>query len=185
MAGKYGYLKEFVPDEDSIGAYLELAALYFKANSIEKDKQVPILLSSIGARTYLLLRDLVAPVVPGTLPFDQISEVLTSFFQPRRLVIAERFHIHRRIQAMDESIAEFDAVLRNLATYCEFGGTLEETLRDRFVCGLRNEATQRKLFTEHDLTYQKALDIAKGMKAAESNTILLKTREPSVNKVLH
>ena len=86
---------------------------------------------------------------------------------------------------MDESIAKFDAALRNLATYCEFGGTLEEALRDRFVCGLRNEAMQRKLLTEHDLTYQKALEIAKGMEAAESNSILLKTREPSVNKVLH
>ena len=53
------------------------------------------------------------------------------------------------------------------------------------MCGLRNEVTQRKLLTEHDLTYQKALEIAKGMEAAESNSIILKTREPSVNKVLH
>ena len=29
MAGKYGYSKKFPPDEDSIGAYLERAALYF------------------------------------------------------------------------------------------------------------------------------------------------------------
>ena len=77
MARKYDYLKEFLPDDDSIGAYLERVALYFKENDIEEDKQVPILLSSIGARTYSLLRDLVAPVVPGTLAFDRISEVLT------------------------------------------------------------------------------------------------------------
>ena len=38
MAGKYGYLKEFLPDEDSIGAYLERASLYFVANGIEEDK---------------------------------------------------------------------------------------------------------------------------------------------------
>ena len=86
-------------------------ALYFKANSIEEDKQVPILLRSIGARTYSLLRDLVVPTVPGTLQFDRISEVLTSHFHPRCLVIAERFHFHKHVQAMDESIAEFDAAL--------------------------------------------------------------------------
>ena len=100
-------------------------------------------------------------------------------------MIAERFHFHRRVQAVDESMAEFDAALRNVATYCEFEGTLEEALCDRFVCGLRNEATQRKLLTEHDLTYHEALEIAKGMEAADSNTISLKTWEPSVNKVLH
>ena len=102
-----------------------------------------------------LLRELIAPVVPGTLPFDRISEVLTSHLQPRRLVIVERFHFHRRVQAVDERIAEFDAVPRNPGTYCEFGGTLQETLRDRFVCGLLHEAAERRLLTEHALTYQR------------------------------
>ena len=152
---------------------------------MKEDKQVPILQSSIGARTCSLLRHLVAPVVPDTLAFDRISEVLTSHFQPRRLVIEERFHFHRRVQAVDESIVEFDAVLRNLATSFEFGGTLGETLCDWFVCGLRDEATQCRSLTEHDLTYQKSLDIAKGMEAADSNTISLKTRELPINKVLH
>ena len=65
MAGRYGCLKEFRPDEDSIQAYLEVATLYFAANDIEEDKQVPILLSSIGAQTYSLVRDLVARKTPG------------------------------------------------------------------------------------------------------------------------
>ena len=86
---------------------------------------------------------------------------------------------------MDESIANFEAAPGNLATYCKFGGTLEEALHDWLVCGLRNQATQCRLLTEHDLSYQKALDIAKGMEAAESNTISLKTWEPLINKILH
>ena len=72
MAEKYSHLKEFLPDEDSIGAYLKRASLYFVANGIKEDKQVPILVSSIAARTYSLLCDLVAPAVPGTLPFNRI-----------------------------------------------------------------------------------------------------------------
>ena len=73
MAGHYRCLKEFRPDEDSIQAYLEVATLYFSANDIEEDKQVPILLSSIGAQTYSLMRDLVAPKAPGSLSFAQTS----------------------------------------------------------------------------------------------------------------
>ena len=136
-------------------------------------------------RTYALLRDLVAPDAPGSRSFEEIAEVLSRHFQPRRLVIAERFHFHRRAQAVGESIAEFDAALRKLATHCEFGETLEETLRDRFVCGLRHEATQRRLLTEHGLTYAKALEISKGMEVADSSTLSLKTREPPINKVFH
>ena len=73
----FGHLKEFLSDEASIGPYSERASLYFMANGIEEDKRVPFLQSSIGARTYSLLRDLVAPDVPRMLPFDRISEVLT------------------------------------------------------------------------------------------------------------
>ena len=183
MAAQYGFLKEFQPDTDSIRAYLERASLYFQANDIDEAKQVPILLSLIGASNYALLRDLVAPDVPGTLSFTRIVEVLTSHFEPKRSVIAERFHFHRRTQAAGESIAEFDAALRKLATHCEFGTTLEETLRDRFVCGLQHETIQRRLLSEATLTYQKALEIAKGMEAADSSTKSFKTSEPSIKKI--
>ena len=59
---------------------LEHATLYFVANDIEEDKQVPILLSAIGAPTYSLLCDLVAPVVPDTLPFDQFRKYSLRIF---------------------------------------------------------------------------------------------------------
>ena len=95
-------------------------------------------------------------------------------------MLVERFHFHRHIQAADESIPEFDAALRKLAMHCEFGETLEETLRDRFVSGLQHEATQYKLLVEHALSYQKALEIARGMEATDSNTAPLKTRQPLV-----
>ena len=135
MAAQYGCLEEFRPESDSIRAYLERADLYFQANDIGENKRVPILLSSIGASTYALLRDLVAPGAPGTLSFRQLSDALTAHFEPKRLVIAERFYFHKRVQAMGESIADFDAALGKLAIHCEFTATLEESLRDRFVCG--------------------------------------------------
>ena len=53
MAAQYGCLEEFRPESDSIRAYLERAALYFLANDIGENKRVPILLSSIGASTYM------------------------------------------------------------------------------------------------------------------------------------
>ena len=183
MASQYGCLEKFLPESDSISSYLERVDLYFKANGIAEDKQVPILLSSIGAATYALLRDLVAPEAPGTLTLKKVSEVLTAHFEPKRNVIAERFYFHKRVQATGESIADFDAALRKLATHCEFGATLEETLRDRFVCGLQHEATQRRLLSKSGLTYQKALEIAQAMERADTHTQSFKDSEPPIRKV--
>ena len=106
-----GSLQEFQPDSESITAYLERTSVYFTANSIDAAKQVPVLLSVIGAKTYSLLRSLTAPDKPQDKSYAELSEVLQAHFEPKPLFIAERFHFYRRNQADGESIAEFVAEL--------------------------------------------------------------------------
>ena len=57
-------------------------------------------------------------------------------------------------------MAQYIAVLKKLGEHCEFGDYLEEAMRDRFVCGLRNEAIQKRLLTEKSLTFRKAVEVA-------------------------
>ena len=94
----FGTLKEFNSDNESVKSYLERVDLYFRANSVEEDKQVPILLSSIGSATYTLLSDLLAPATPGTKLLEVITTTLRKHYEPKRAVIAERFHFHKRDQ---------------------------------------------------------------------------------------
>ena len=91
MSTTYGQLhvQEFQPDLDSVMSYLERVSLYFDANGIAKDKRVPILLSSIGASTYSLLSDLLAPEKPGSKSLDQICTALRNHFEPKRSIIAK------------------------------------------------------------------------------------------------
>ena len=58
VATQFGQLTEFQPESDRVN-------IYFLANEVDTQKQVPILLSSIGATMYALLSDLVAPQAPG------------------------------------------------------------------------------------------------------------------------
>ena len=80
-------------------------------------------------------------------------------------MITEQFHFHRREQQAEESIAEFLAALRRLATHCQIRDHLEDSLRDRLACGLRSESIQKKLLSEADLTLQRALEMAQGMES--------------------
>ena len=59
-----GRIREFQPVNESVTAYLERVDLYFVANGTAAKKKVPVLLISIGARTYRLLRSLVSPAAP-------------------------------------------------------------------------------------------------------------------------
>ena len=124
MATTFGRLQEFHPELESIKSYLERVSLYFLANSIEENKQVPVLLSSIGHSTYSLLSDLLAPAAPGSKTYTEITAKLKDHFQPQKSKIAERFHFHKRDQTAGETVAEFDAALRRLAVNCTFGDAL-------------------------------------------------------------
>ena len=66
-------------------------------------------------------------------------------------------------------MSEFVAGLRRLAKYCLFAATLDDMLRDRLVCGIRDRRLQQHLLAETELTFQKALDISQAIGAAERN----------------
>ena len=148
-------------------SYVEHFEQFLVANDITEAKKVmAIFLTAVGAKTYELLKDTGAPAKPLELKFEEVVEHLNKHYDPKSLVIAERFKFHKRNQQADESIAEYCAALRKYAWTCQFGTFLDEALRDRIVCGMKDPATQRRLLTESKLTLAKALEIAQGMEAA-------------------
>ena len=94
----------------------------------------------IGGKTYSLLRNLLSPTLPKDKDFAALTTELKIHFEPKKVVIVERFNFYCRNQQVGESIATYVAELRRLATDCAFNAHLTEALRDKFVCGLRSEA---------------------------------------------
>ena len=183
MATSYGQIQEFCPENESVEAYLERVELYFEANNIAEDRQVAVFLSIIGGKNYAVLRNLLSPTKPSTKMLSELRASLTNHFAPKRVVIAERFRFYRKEQAVGESVADYEAELRRLATQCDFGQYLDQALRDRLVCGLRSEATQKHLLSKADLTLARALEIAQSQEAAERNALELKGKDAAALSV--
>lgn len=101
--------------------YCERMEQYFKANDIEMEKCVSVLLSAIGGRAYAFLRSLTAPVKPADVSFDNIVKKMQDILAPKPLLIAERFRLHKRNQNEGESIAAYIAELKKLSVHCQFG----------------------------------------------------------------
>ena len=57
-----------------------------------------------------------------------------------------------------------------LSETCDFGANLEDSLRDRLVCGIRSDQSQKRLLTEKNLTFKKANKIALAMEMAIKDT---------------
>ena len=143
--------------------------LYFAANEIKADKRVPVFLNLIGRENYSLLRSILSPQKPAEQPLKKLMDVLREYYEPKKVVMAARFLFHQRQQQPGESVAIYLAELRKLAVPCEFVETLDEALRDRLVCGLCDEAYQKRLLSEPELTLDKALQIARSMETADVN----------------
>ena len=145
---------------------------YFVANGIteEGDTRRAVLLSSCGAHTYQLIRNLVAPGKPTDKSFTEIVSLVKDHHQPRPSTIVQRYNFHTRNQKAGESISEYVAQLRKLSEFCDFKDTLADMLRDRLVCGCRYRRLQCKLLAEKDLTFDQALAIAKALETAKKET---------------
>ena len=169
-----GRMQEFYPDKETVTAYLERFQMFVSANSIETDKVVPTLLTVLGSTHYTLLRGLVSPELLKDKSYDELVELLKKHYDPEPIIIAERFHFYRCDQKTGESIADYLAALRRLASRCKFGTFLTEALRDKLVCGMQSDNIQKVLLTKANLTLDKAVEISQGMEAAAKQSKELK-----------
>ena len=172
-----GIIGRIEPFEDTVEtwtSYTERLEQYFEVNDIAEDKKVPALLTLLGGKTYTLLRNLTAPNKPKEKDYTTLVNLLRDHLTPKPIVIAERFRFHKRNQLQCESVNAYIAELRKLTEFCEFGLNLNDTLRDRFVCGLRNDQIQKKLLTIRELSLDKALEIAVAMETATKDAIELR-----------
>ncbi|KAK0070044.1 Retrovirus-related Pol polyprotein from transposon 297 [Biomphalaria pfeifferi] len=62
-----------------------------------------------------------------------------------------------------KTINEFITAIKAISEYCNFGPALQESLRDRFVCGLKDVNIQKRLLQEANLTLLTAINIATAM----------------------
>ena len=83
-----------------------------------------VFLSVLGGKTYTLLRNLLAPAKPKEQTLAHLSTTLKNNFEPKRVVMAERFHFYHQDQTAGETIAEYIAELRRQSTHCEFDTAL-------------------------------------------------------------
>ena len=168
---------------ESWTSYQERLEQYFLVNDIADEKKTAALLTLLGEKSYGLLRNLTSPDKPSTKTFKELCDLLQAHLSPKPIVIAERFRFHKRNQVRGESVNDYMAVLRKLSEHCQFGTALNDTLRDRFVCGLNDETTQKKLLSMEACDLKKAIDVARAMETATKDAAELQSSTSSVNKV--
>uniref|UniRef100_A0A8C5MWZ0 CCHC-type domain-containing protein n=1 Tax=Leptobrachium leishanense TaxID=445787 RepID=A0A8C5MWZ0_9ANUR len=170
MAALVGTVSPFDCELQSWDEYIEVLDYFFQANEItDAGKRKAVLLSGVGASTYSLLRSLLCPMTPAEKTYQELVVVLKAHYNPKPSEIVQRYKFNSRTRHTGEKVADYVAELKKLAQYCEYGPTLPQMLRDRLVCGVNDDRMQRRLLSEVDLTFEKALTMCLAMESADRN----------------
>ena len=188
MAAHFGKIGEFDEKQEEWTQYVERLDHFYAANEIDNaDKKRAILLTVIGPTAYKLLRNLVAPAKPGEKTYDALVTAMKQQHNSTPSEIVQRYMFNSRFRQPGETVSTYMSELRSLAEHCNYGPTLDQMLRDRLVCGIKDEHIQRPLLSEDKLTLQKAMGIALGLEAASKNAKTLQGASagtfPEVNKL--
>ena len=82
-------------------------------------------------------------------------------------VIYERYKFNNRSQEPDESIDTYATALWTLAETCEFGHLKDDLIRDRLVCGIRDNGARKIFLQEPKITLDKCLDTCRAAEATK------------------
>ncbi|XP_073964383.1 uncharacterized protein [Choristoneura fumiferana] len=170
-----GKIEAFDHHKDNWSTYVDRLEQYFVVNDVKEDRKVALLITALGAESYDLLVTLCTPTKPSQKKYGELVELMSDHLEPGRSILAERYKFRQRKQSANESIADYIADLQRLSKYCDFGNWLNDSLRDQLVCGLYNENIRLRLFTEKDLKFSKAKQLAMQMEAAEKNAALMQS----------
>ena len=111
MAGYIGKISEYDPSTENWATYVERLEHFFKANKVEDNLKRDAFLTCLGKETFGLLQALVVPAKLSDKTYDELVAALTAHFEPRPLIIAERFRFHKRDQKEGEKIRDYAASL--------------------------------------------------------------------------
>lgn len=104
------------------------------------------------------MHNLLSPAKPKDKSYRALVLVMKNHFDPKPSKIVQRYKFDSRNHKPNETVMEYVAELCRLAQDCNYGNTLQQILRDRSVCVINDDRTQRSLLSETDLTFEKALN---------------------------
>lgn len=177
-----GRVSEFSLEEDWSQWY-ERLEFYFLANDIDSERRPAVFLTLLGKDGYALLKNLLAPTRPVEVTLETMVSALKNHLQPATSVIAERFKFKECRQTSGQSVRAYVSVLKKASHYCEFGASLDSSLRDQFVWGLLGEGIKKKLLSESKLSFARAVELAQSQEAAAQHAAEMEKKNESINRV--
>ncbi|XP_044731834.1 uncharacterized protein K02A2.6-like isoform X2 [Chrysoperla carnea] len=106
-----------------------------------------------------------------------IIEKFEKYFIPKQNKTYERLLFNKMMQSQQQTFDEFLTLIINQVNKCQFGALKDELLCDKIVVGIINDEVRKKLLSEDELKYDKAVSICRAAELAEKHLSEMKISE--------
>lgn len=142
----------------------------------EIDKRL-IFLQEIGSSNYELLESLLQGKELERVPLEELRDAMEHHFQPKKLLMAERFALMKKAQKPTQTLQEYFAEVQKAANECAFEKVKD--FRDAmvtmvFIGGIGSLDTRKRLLEKEEMTAKEALEIAEAFERVGKNAPHLK-----------
>ncbi|XP_067939830.1 uncharacterized protein [Watersipora subatra] len=129
----------------SVESYLERLEIYFAVNKVTGDFRQHLLLMGLKGYQYDTMRDLAAPQKSKDLTYSGLADLVCKHFGTSKRWLVERLSFRGMRQNSGENLNEYVSRLTKTAGQCEFASSLDVSLVEQFLCGMRDTMLRSKL----------------------------------------
>lgn len=116
---------------------------------------------------------------------ERVMEMMANYCTGQTNVIYERYRFNNRDQEEGESIDAYTTALRSLAQTCNFATFNDELIRDRIVCGIRDNGLRKRLLQEPKLTLTRCLDMCRATESAVAHLKAMRADKEDKEEAVH
>ena len=143
-------------------------AIVARLNRFEEEFKTATFLSCIGEEAMEIFEGLDFASEDERTKFDIVVKKFQDLCLGETNETYERFLFNSRQKNETETVDQYITALRTLAKTCNFCACLRDSLiRDRLVIGINNNALQKKLLQDRNLTLAKAIDICRSSESTK------------------
>ncbi|GFR34006.1 transposon Tf2-6 polyprotein [Trichonephila clavata] len=136
----FGTTLRTLQESNKILSFIEISETYLDVQNVPIANRAKGFVSSLSAKLYQLLKNLLAPDIPSDQTLDKLKDALKKHLTPKPLIIPSRHKFLNRKQNERDGISTYIAELRALAMNCNYDKDMFNImLRDVFVSGLRDK----------------------------------------------
>ncbi|KAK8780363.1 hypothetical protein V5799_018295 [Amblyomma americanum] len=150
---------------------------FFEGDGItDPGKKRALLVSALSDNVVRVLQGQCQSESVNSLSYEVVIQHLDNHFDPKANEIAASYAFFMRNQAEGEKVRDYITDLRRLAKDCSFEKFLDRMLRDRIVCGIRDEQALRHMLSQQKLSLAEVEAFSQAAEAAETNVRAMQER---------